>query len=347
MPLNLIKPPALKKGDHIAILSPSWGGASVYPHRYESGIKQLETIFGLKAVEFPCTKASVAELAKNPQKRAKDFNDAINNPEIKGIITTIGGDDSVRLLPYIDYEAIRKNPKPFIGYSDPTTLHFAFLKAGVSSFYGPAILSTFAENGGMFEYAKHSFEKTLFAKETIGEIEPSAEWTDETLDWGTPSLQKQKRKREKNNGYKFLQGTEPVSGHLIGGCLEVLEMLKGTPVWPDLKQWEDGIFFIDLSEEAPSPTYLIRCLRNYMASGILPLLKGVLMGRPCNVKKSDFSTYDDALITAIRTEAGLNIPVVSRMDFGHTDPICTLPYGAMIEINPLKKTVSILESGVS
>lgn len=342
MTLSLKLPPLLKKGDIVAAVSSSWAGASVYPHRYEIGKRQFEETFGLKVIEMPHTLDSVEELDKNPKARADDINAAVKNPDIKAIITTIGGDDCVRLLPYLDYRAIAENPKFFIGYSDPTALHFAFLKAGVSSVYGPAFLTTFAENCGILDYVKNSLNDILFNGNTQGEICPSEFWINEFLDWSNPDNQKKKRKRIKNEGYRFLLGKKTVQGQLIGGCLEVLEMIKATPVWPDETVWEDCILFIDLSEEAPSPTYVIRCLRNYAAAGILKRLKGILVGRPCNVPTADFNKYDEAFVHAVRDEAGLDIPIVTRMDFGHTDPICCLPYGALAEINPAEKTVSLL-----
>ena len=342
MTFTLKTPPLLKKGDLVAAVSPSWGGPSVFPHRYETGKKQFEETFGLKVLEMPHTLSDAAELDKNPKARAEDINAAVRNPDIKAIITTIGGDDCVRLLPYLDYRAISENPKFFIGYSDPTALHFAFLKAGISSIYGPAFLTTFAENGGIFDYVRKSLDKFLFTGKISGEITPSEEWTNDFLDWSDPNNQKKKRKRIKNKGYHFIQGKSPFQGRLIGGCLEVLEMIKGTPVWPDKKVWKNCILFLDLSEEAPTPTYIIRCLRNYAAAGILKRLRGILVGRPCNVPVKDFDKYDAAFIRAVHEEAGLDIPIVTRMDFGHTDPICCLPYGYLAQIDPVSETVSLV-----
>lgn len=341
MPFQLITPPSLKKGDTIAAVSLSWGGAYAFPERYKQGKEQFERTFGLKVIESRHALCSPEELSANPKARAEDLNWAVKNPDIKAIITIIGGDDCVRLLPYIDYQAIRENPKFFIGYSDPTAIHYAFLKAGISSVYGPAFLSNFAENGGIFKYIQDSFIKTVFEGSVKGEILPSKEWTDELLDWNKPEIQR-KRKRTKNKGYLFLNGQKTVQGQLIGGCLEVLEMIKSTPVWPSLDMWQDSILFFDLSEEAPSPTYITRCLRNYAAAGILERIKGILVGRPCNVPVKDFVKYDNTFVNAVKNEAGLDMPIVTRMDLGHTDPMYLLPYGAMAEINPSKQTVSLI-----
>ena len=159
---------------------------------------------------------------------------AFKDPSIKGIFSCIGGDESVRILPYIDYEVIKNNPKIFIGYSDTTVTHFICLKAGISSFYGPSILSEFAENVEMFDYTKHWINKVLFDKSPIGIIEPSPIWTSEFLPWEEKN-KNIKRKLNSNTGYELLQGKGKVQGTLIGGCLEVLEMIKGTNVWPKLK----------------------------------------------------------------------------------------------------------------
>ena len=104
----------------------------------------------------------------HPEKRAEDLMMAFKDQSIKGIFTCIGGDESVRILPYIDYEVIKNNPKIFIGYSDTTVTHLICLKAGISSFYGPSILSEFAENVKMFDYTKHWIDKVLFDNKSIG-----------------------------------------------------------------------------------------------------------------------------------------------------------------------------------
>ena len=102
----MIKSKKLKKGDTIAIVSPSWGGPSIFPHIYESGIKTLEKL-GFKIKEFPTARKQADYLYKNPKFRAKDINDAFADKEIKAIFTSIGGEDSIRILPFIDLEIIK------------------------------------------------------------------------------------------------------------------------------------------------------------------------------------------------------------------------------------------------
>ena len=345
---DLIKPRKLVAGDKVAIVSPSWAGAVVYPARYAAGIKQMEEEFGLIAVEAPHAMMSVQENADHPEKRAEDINWAVKNDEIKAIIPVIGGDDAVRLLPFLDYDAIRANPKILLGYSDTTALHLAFLHAGVSSIYGPAIMAGgFAENGGMFEYFKNSVRKTLFSTDVIGKIEPNtAGWTDEKLPWQDPQNQSVKRKLKKSTGNKVLQGSGKVQGHLFGGCVEVLEMMKGTLAWPDKDFFEGAVLFLETSEEAPSEDYVIRALRNYAATGVLERVNGIIVGRGDALPEDDMDRYDRALLQVVQRECHLNIPVISQMDFGHTDPMFLIPYGAEAHIDADTGSFAILENAV-
>lgn len=345
----LTKPKALKPGNMIAAVSPSWGGASVFRHRYEAGKTQLENAFGIKVIEAPNALRPSEELAENPSLRAQDLMWAFQNPDVAGIISIIGGDDCVRLFPHLDLDVIRTNPKIFMGYSDTTALHFACRKAGLSSIYGPTFMAGFGENGGLFDYMMQSVHKTLFSSDTIGEIEANqAGWTDDqSLSWAKPEDQVKKRPLKSSMPVRVLQGNAAAQGPLLGGCVEVLEMIKGTSVWPTLPEWDGAVLFLETSEEAPAPDYFIRCLRNYAATGILNCLSAVILGRPANVPEDRLHQYDDALFHVVNKEAGLtDLPLMTQMDFGHTDPMFLLPYGAMAEVDPLKNKFSILESAV-
>ncbi len=347
--ISLIRPKKLSTGDKVAAVSLSWGGPGQLPHRYEAGKRQLEAEFGLEVVEARHALRDPEWLHRNPRARADDLMEAFSDPSIRGIISTIGGDDSIRLLPYLDLGVIRSNPKVFMGYSDTTVTHLACYKAGLCSFYGPAIMSGFAENAGMFPYMVESVRATLFRAAPVGVVKPNADgWTVEFLDWKDPHNQDCKRTLNSPEPWRYLQGRGVAQGSLIGGCLEVLEWLRGTPVWPDLQAWDGAILFLETSEEAPPPGVLIRALRSYAAMGILQKLNGILLGRPGGrIPVSEFEGYEDALKKVVVDEEGLtDLPMVTRMDFGHTDPMFVLPYGARAEIDCEKQAFSILESGV-
>ena len=343
----MIKPPKLNPGDKIATLTLSWGGPSVFPHRYQTGVRQLQDEFRLRVVEMPNTLKEADWLSRNPEARADDLMQAFADPSIKGIFTTIGGDDSIRLLPLLDFSVIRNNPKIFMGYSDNTISHLVCYKAGLISFHGPSILAEFAENGGMFPYMVRSLRKTLFSSDVIGEVRPCTEgWTVEFLDWADPANQQIKRKMNAPKDWKFLQGTGIRRGHLIGGCLEVLDWTRGTEIFPE--NWRNAILFLETSEDAPPPATVTRTLRAFAAMGILHQLSGILFGRPGgDVPIETFGDYDRAILQVVNDELGLtDLPIITHMDFGHTAPMFILPYGVQAEIDCEKKLFSILENAV-
>lgn len=339
----------LKKGDTVAAVTLSWGGPGAFPHRYQAGKKQLEDAFGVCVVEMPHTLSSPDFIRANPQARADDLMQAFSDDSINGIIATIGGEDSIRLLPFMDLDVIRSNPKVFMGYSDTTISHFLCLNAGLGSLYGPSIMAGFAENGGLFPYMQDAVQRALFSNKPIGTIEPNMNgWTVEMLDWGDPALQSRQRKRNPSSGWNFLQGQGQHSGHLLGGCVEVLDWLRGTPLWPDLSVWNNAILFLETSEEAPSPKAVERILRAFAACGILDKIKAVLFGRPGGpVPQSAFKNYDRILVDFFRTELGRpDLPIVTGMDFGHTDPMLVLPIGRECVIDCENQTISIPDNAV-
>lgn len=346
----MIKPQPLRKGDKVASITLSWGGPGTFPHRYAAGKKQFEDAFGVEVVETAHALKDAQWIYENPRARADDLMAAFADPDIKAIISTIGGEESVRILPHLDLQIIRDNPKIFMGYSDTTASHFACFKAGLTSFYGPSFMAGFAENGGLFPYMQQSVERTLFSSAAIGEIAPNKNgWTVEHLDWSNPALQTQKRKTRPPTGPRILQGSGRARGHLIGGCVEVLEMLKGTSYWPDAETWKGAILFLETSEEAPDVTSFERWLRNYGSQNILQNLNGIIMGRPGgSVSDDKLHQYDDAILKIVRDELGLtDLPIITQMDFGHTDPMFVLPYGVEAEMDCASGAFRILEAGVT
>jgi len=346
---NMMKPSKLQPGDKVATVSLSWGGPGAFPERYEAGRRQLQDEFGVTVVEMPHTLSDAAWLQHNPQARADDLMQAFADPSVRAIVSTIGGDDSIRILPFMDLDVIRSNPKIFLGYSDITVIHLACLEAGLVSFYGPSIMAGFAENGGMFPYMVDSVRKTLFSSAPIGRIAPNAAgWTVEFLDWAESDLQTLRRELAPSKGWRFLQGRGVRRGRLIGGCLEVLGWLRGTDVWPGSELWRGAILFLETSEEAPPPTAVLRELRVYAAMGILKELAGILFGRPGGqVPPEQFDAYDRAVRQVIHEEEGLrDLPVITQMDFGHTDPMFVLPYGVEAEIDCDAQVFTIVEHAV-
>ena len=205
---NMIKPKKLKKGDKVAIVSLSSGlaGEEMFRHRYELGKKRLEQL-GFNVVTMKNALKGIEYLYNHPEKRAEDFMEAILDKDIKGIICNIGGDDTIRLLPYIDFEAIANNPKVFMGYSDTTINHFMMQKAGVVSYYGPAVMTDFAENNNMHTYTLKYINEVLLENRKDIVIKSSDKWTSEYLDWAIEENDNISRKmNEEKYGYEVLQG---------------------------------------------------------------------------------------------------------------------------------------------
>src|ERR671920_1357794 len=90
----LVKPQALRPGDRVAIVSTSWGGPAVFPHRYEAGKRYLTDAFGLVPIEMPHALREADWLDRNPQAPAEDIHTAFSDPSIRGVIASIGGDDA-------------------------------------------------------------------------------------------------------------------------------------------------------------------------------------------------------------------------------------------------------------
>lgn len=125
-------------------------------------------------------------------------------------------------------------------------------------------------------------------------------------------------------------------------------MLKGTPWWPPLHYWEDAILFYETSEEAPSDTLVLRWMRNFAAQGILFCLNGIVLARPGSAMNEQGCLAQKEAVLHALNEVGLqHLPVLADLDFGHTDPIVTLPYGATAEIDCERATLSILEAAVT
>jgi muramoyltetrapeptide carboxypeptidase LdcA involved in peptidoglycan recycling len=340
----MIKPRTLRPGDRVASISLSRGWPSMYPCAYQDGKRQFQEAFGVEVVESRHALADIDWLAAHPEARAADLMEVLKDPTIQGIVSTIGGDDSIRMLPFLDYSVIRQNPKVFLGYSDSTVTHFAFLKAGVVSFYGPSLMAGFDENGGLLHYMAESIRQVLFAASPSVVISPNSDgWTIESWEWANKERNATRRKLRPCSGWKWLQGTGQHQGRLIGGCLEVMDWLRGTIVWPEPALWRNSILFLETSEDQPSPTLVTYMLRSLAATGALKEIRGILYGRPYG-HDADFEAYDDALLRVL-FEVGLtSLPVITQMDFGHTDPKFTLPIGVMAEIDCDLRQIRLIES---
>ena len=342
-----VPPPALRRGDTVAVVSLSAGLAAVLPHRYAAGKRQLAETFGLTVVDAPNATRDPSWLRDNPQARAADLHWALENPDVRGIVSAIGGDDSVRVVPHLDLDLIAANPKVFTGYSDTTMTHLAYAKAGVGSFYGMAVFTTAAENGGIHPFSTASFSNTVMSASAVGELAPAPEWTEEFLDWNDPALQERRRRFVPTAGWQWVQGEAPVQGRLMGGCLEVLAMAIGTAVWPAAAEFEGAVLHLEISEERPPITQVAHWLRNFAAIGVLERISALLFSRPLEYSLRDTLALYDAVRAELVLAGRPDLPFVAGLDYGHTSPMGLLPLGRQVRVDPVARSISIPEAAVA
>ena len=325
--MNLIKTSHLEKGDCIGIVSPS-SSIKNFPRRLGRGIKLLKKL-GFKVI--------LGHNAGTPQERAKDINTFFENKKIRAIICTTGGYNSNAILPLLNYSLIRKNPKIFCGFSDITALNLAiYKKAGLITFNGPTVLSTFGEFVEP-EFSIRWFKKVLCESKPIGRLEHPERYTDEFLLW--EEKDNRERKTKIAHKPKFLMHKN-ISGKLVGGNLSTLCLLGGTEFFPNFK---GTILFL---EEDEGSTAEIESKLDYLEQlGVFKQIKGLIFGRPSRlyINSSRRTLYD------ILRDFGkkYKISIVTDIDCGHTSPMITFPIGIRAYIDGNKEEIHFLSSAVS
>lgn len=334
-----MKPPRLREGDTVGMISPSWGGGAAYPHRVQRGVDYLESL-GFRARVAPHAMNSAGYVSDTAENRVADIHEMFRDPEVKAVVAMIGGDHSCHLLPLLDFDLIREHPTILMGYSDVTVLNVAiWAKTGLVTFNGPALMVELAEYPKVFDYTERHMLKTLRSAEPVGEIEPSGWWTEEFLDWGEKEDLTRARTGRPSGGWAWLKAGS-AEGILVGGCLESMQHLRGTPYWPEL---DGAILFLETSEEKPSPARVDGILMDYENMGVFERIRGLLFGRPYGYAPEEREQLHGVILQ--RTE-GYDFPVVADMDFGHTSPMFTLPVGCRAVIDVGRGRFEIVEAAV-
>jgi len=323
--MELIKPKRLRAGGTIATVSVShgWAGDENSRWKYELGKKRLEELYGLNVLPAPNSMRGSEFLSQNPQARAEDVMWAFDNKAVSAIIANVGGNDSIKLLPYIDSATIANNPKIFIGMSDVLNVNLLCYKAGLSTFYG-CNLFTIGEAQGFHPYSEKWFRKTLFDAELIGNIEPF---------------------KQPNAGYDLIQGEGVVQGRLIGGHTGIMEV-ENEPIALSVTDFDGSILFVEDIPQFFSPSKLEEFLMWLGGKGFLQKLNGIIIGKLS--ENVSFAEHGAVVRNVVGNEFGLKtLPVLYGLNFGHTSPIFAIPYGAKAEINCDLQTFAILEAGVA
>lgn len=349
----MIKPIRLKKGDKVAIVSLSRGmlGEEKFIHILDIAKKRLESEYNLEVVVMPNALKGIKYLYEHPEARAEDLMNAFKDESIKAIINAIGGDDTIRLLPYIDFNIIKNNPKIFMGFSDTTVNHLMMYKAGLVSYYGGSLMNNWGEYVEINEYTKNAFENAFFYSSNQFEIVSAkyCSYADKKVYFSEENQNIKRETEEELIGYEVLQGTGKVQGKLLGGCVETFVYLMGTSLWPQLDEWKDKILFIEVSDEEKNSEvpeyYFAWVLRNLEAQGIFKVIKGIIMGKPAIKEKYD--SYKEILFDIVSVDGqNKELPIIYNVNFGHAYPIGIIPIGLECELDCDKKTITIIESFV-
>jgi muramoyltetrapeptide carboxypeptidase len=318
--LRPIKPERLRKGDTVGIVAPA--SASSRADAFERSTAALEKL-GFQPKLAANVRQRLGFLAGPDEARAADIMNMFADPEVKAIICLRGGYGSARILPLLDFEVIRRNPKILAGYSDITSLHCALsVKAGLVSFHAPMLDSALASHD-LPAFTLQSLFKTIMEPEPAGPLSlGSGGKTAVTLRGGK------------------------AGGELIGGNLSVLVTTLGTPYQPT---FAGKILFLEDVDEAPYR--YDRLLTHLLNSGALRDVAGVAVGMNSNCvdPKADQGgdyrqTLNDVLAERL---GGLAVPVVRDLPFGHVPVNGTLPVGVNAILDGDAGELVIIEAAVS
>jgi muramoyltetrapeptide carboxypeptidase len=315
--LKIVKPAALKKGDTIGLVCPAY--SAFIKEEVQITIESLQAM-GFNVVQGKHIFDRYGYLAGKDEDRAADINEMFANKKIDAIMAIHGGWGCARILPLLDYELVKKNPKIFIGYSDITALLLGiYSQTGLVTFHGPVGSSTW--NSFSVEY----FQDILIEKKAVKMTNPVRK--NDTL------------VQTEDRIYTITSGK--ASGKLIGGNLTVLSHILGSKYVPD---FTGAILFI---EDVQEDTYRIdRMITQLKLAGILNQIAGFVFGKctDCPPSKSYGSlTLEDIFEDHIKP---LNIPAFSGAMIGHIKDKFTVPVGIEASIDADEGSITLKEPAV-
>ena len=324
-PLPTLRPKALRKGMTIGLVAPA------SPSSDTENLKVAEEVvrsLGFTPKAMPNAARATMYLAGTDQERAADVNAAFADPSVDAVWCLRGGYGSPRVLPYLDYESIRKNPKAFIGYSDITApLNAIHRMTGLVTFHGP----NGADN--QTEFTLSEFKKVLFEARAAGVVAAPP-----------PPVPREAFAEREHRLRRLAPGK--AKGPLVGGNISVFATLVGTPFEPDLK---GKILFLE--EVGEEPYRIDRWLTHFLLTGKLQSLAGIVLGRFHDCGPRDFHPSFNGTWTwqeVCENRLGsLGIPVLAGLRFGHVADKATLPIGVTAELDVEAGTLTLLEPAVS
>lgn len=325
-----LKPPRLNFGDTIGIIAPA--SAPPDPKAIDRSITALERL-GFKPKLAPNVRKRWGFLAGSDRDRAADLMKMFLDRKVNAIICVRGGYGTARLLPLLDYRKIRANAKVFIGYSDITSLHCAFLvKANLISFHGPMLNSDFIKDD-IPDFTLRSFIRTLMKPEPAGSIAEGA------------NAEGRRQKSGRAMSLISILRSGKVTGQLIGGNLSILCATLATPYQPSFRK---KILFLEDLDEVPFR--FDRMLTHLLNAGLLQQVAGVAIGTNKNCidpKAKGCKEYRQTVEDVFKERlAPLKVPVVLGLPFGHVPLNATLPVGVKVTLDGVKGDLVIEDSAV-
>lgn len=315
--MKKIVPQVLKAGDEIRIVAPARGLRLIGRDSREIAKARFEEM-GLKVTFGKNTTDENWDMfgSTDVEKRAEDLNEAFGDKNVKAVFTVIGGSNSNQLLPYLDYELIRQNPKIFCGFSDITALlNGIYAKTGLVTFSGPHFSSLGMKKGA--EYTLENLKKMILGNQK-NEIKPSDVWSDDL--W---FINQEDRTFVKNEGWQVINAGK-AEGTIVGGNLGTFDLLLGSPYRPAFEK--HTVLFIEdcFTSEATDAGSFERNLQALIYQPDFENVSGIVIGR--FQKASDVTK--EKLEYIIKSKKALDrMPVLANVDFGHTTPLLTLPIG--------------------
>jgi len=310
--MTVVHPRALRSGATIGIVAPAGPNNE---EKLQAGITYLQRR-GYRTVVGMHVHDTYGYLAGTDIARAADINEMFGRDDIDAIICSRGGYGAMRLLPLLDYQCIRANPKPFMGYSDITSLHLAFWKeAQLATFYGPMV------SIDINDHMRPLVEQTMWQLLT----EPS--FTGELM-----------YDRASNKPHAILPGI--AEGVLVGGCMTLVDALLGTP-W-QLDCTGRILLLEDIDEEWHD---IDRMLAHLAFAGIFRDATAIIMGEMVNVQNPDESKPSLHLAELYRDYlSGLGKPVLVDFPGGHGQDMTTLPLGCAVRLDASAASIRLLEA---
>jgi muramoyltetrapeptide carboxypeptidase LdcA involved in peptidoglycan recycling len=344
MSQDLIRPRKARRGDRIAVVSPSFAAAGAFPAVHEQAMRRLTEVTGLVPVEYSTTR----KVGATPQARAADINAAFADPAIRGILAVVGGEDQITVIPHLDAGLARRDPKPFLGTSDNTNIHHWLWVNGIASFYGGSSQVHLGLRPGVDDVHARSLRAAVISGETL-EITDPGESEDVGVDWGDARALASFGNREPTEPWSWHGPARAVTGRTWGGCVEVIQQILAAgrfPFGPDVL--DASILMIETSEELLPARNVGWIVRSLGERGILRAVAAVLVARP---PVSDFTRRPPAEERArLRAEQrDVVVELIGRYNpeavvcvgipFGHTRPQWILPHGGAITVDGIARRV--------